>query len=139
VRIRVPVGVAYGTEVSQVIKILLDCATANPVVLSTPAPVAFFLAFGASSLDFEVRVWIPEFLNKTQVLSDLNQHIEKEFALNNIEIPFPQTDLHLRSVDETAAARMWSSSHAQSLQSEQPAQANSIASEISEVEGKKGE
>jgi small-conductance mechanosensitive channel len=140
VRIRVPVGVAYGTEVSKVLKILLDCATANPVVLSTPAPLAFFLAFGASSLDFEVRVWIPEFLNKTQVLSDLNQDIEKKFALNNIEIPFPQTDLHLRSVDETAAARMWSSStHAQSLQSEQPAQANSIASDISEVEGKKGE
>jgi small-conductance mechanosensitive channel len=138
VRIRIPVGVAYGTEVSKVLKILLDCATANPVVLSTPAPVAFFLAFGASSLDFEVRVWIPEFLNKTQVLSDLNQDIEKEFALNNIEIPFPQTDLHLRSVDETVAARMWSSSsHEQSPQSEQPAQANSIASDISEIEGKK--
>lgn len=140
VRIRIPVGVAYGTEVSKVLKILLGCAEANPVVLSTPAPLAFFLAFGASSLDFEVRVWIPEFLNKTQVLSDLNQDIEKEFALNGIEIPFPQTDLHLRSVDETAAARMWSSSsHAQSQQSEQPAQANSITSEISEVEEKKGE
>lgn len=140
VRIRVPVGVAYGTEVSKVLEILLNCAKANPVVLSTPAPVAFFLAFGASSLDFEVRVWIPEFLNKTQVLSDLNQNIEKEFALNNIEVPFPQTDLHLRSVDETAAARMWrSSSDGQTFQSEQPTQENSAASDISEVEGKKEE
>lgn len=138
VRIRIPVGVAYGTDVSKVLKILLSCAEANPVVLSTPAPLAFFLAFGASSLDFEVRVWIPEFLNKTQVLSDLNQDIEKEFALNGIEIPFPQTDLHLRSVDEAAAARMWkSSSHPQTLQSEQPAQAESIASDFSEVEEKK--
>jgi small-conductance mechanosensitive channel len=109
VRIRVPVGVAYGTDVARVLEILLACGKANPVVLSTPAPLAFFLAFGANSLDFELRVWIPEFLNKTQVLSDLNQDIENQFAHNNIEIPFPQTDLHLRSVDE-AAARSWRSS-----------------------------
>lgn len=49
-------------------------------------------------------MWIPDFLEKTQVLSDLNQDIEAEFAMNNIEIPFPQTDLHLRSVDEKALA-----------------------------------
>lgn len=106
VRIRVPVGVAYGTDVAQVIDILEACGHANPVVLSTPKPKAFFLAFGASSLDFELRVWISEFLDKIQVLSDLNQDIEYEFAIQKIEIPFPQTDLHLRSVDEAAAARM---------------------------------
>ncbi len=110
VRIRVPVGVAYGSDVAAVLKILLACAKANPMVLSTPQPVAYFLAFGASSLDFELRVWIPEFLNKTQVLSDLNQDIENEFAIHNIEIPFPQTDLHLRSVDDAAAASLLRSS-----------------------------
>ena len=104
VRVRVPVGVAYGTEVSKVLDILRACGKANPMVLSTPAPTALFLAFGASSLDFELRVWIPEFLDSVQVLSELNQDIDNEFALNNIEIPFPQSDLHLRSVDETAAA-----------------------------------
>jgi potassium-dependent mechanosensitive channel len=115
VRIRVPVGVAYGTDVSKVLNILLGCAKDNPMVLGNPHPVAFFLAFGASSLDFELRVWIPEFLNKTQVLSDLNQAIEKEFARNDVEIPFPQTDLHLRSVDEAAAARMqWNAGAARS-------------------------
>lgn len=107
VRVRIPVGVAYGTDVAKVIEILIACANANPVVLSTPKPTAFFLAFGASSLDFELRVWISEYLEKIQVLSDLNQDIESEFSFNNIEIPFPQTDLHLRSVDETAAVRMW--------------------------------
>ncbi|MGB3209190.1 MAG: mechanosensitive ion channel domain-containing protein [Desulforhopalus sp.] len=106
VRIRIPVGVAYGTDVEQVLNILLSCAKANPVVLSSPKPIALFLAFGNSSLDFELRVWISEFLDKMQVLSELNQDIENEFAIQNIEIPFPQTDLHLRSVDETAAARM---------------------------------
>jgi len=107
VRIRVSVGVAYGTDVAKVLEMLLACAKANPIVLSTPKPTAFFLAFGSSSLDFEVRVWISEYLDKMQVLSNLNQAIENEFAANNIEIPFPQTDLHLRSVDEAAAARMW--------------------------------
>lgn len=104
VRVRIPVGVAYGTDVSKVLEILLIAAKANPMVLSTPAPSAFFLAFGESSLDFEVRVWIPEFLDKVQVLSDLNQDIENEFALQNIEIPFPQRDLHLRSVDQGLAS-----------------------------------
>lgn len=106
IRVRVMVGVAYGTDVSKVLETLLACAEANPMVLSTPSPSAYFLAFGASSLDFELRVWIPEFLEKTQVLSDLNQDIENEFALNNIEVPFPQSDLHLRSVDEGVAKHL---------------------------------
>ena len=76
------------------------------MVLSSPKPSALFLAFGASSLDFELRVWIPEFLDKMQILSDLNQDIDNEFELNNIEIPFPQSDLHLRSVDETATIQI---------------------------------
>jgi small-conductance mechanosensitive channel len=110
VRVRIPVGVAYGSDVANVLKILLACGEANPMVLSTPPATAFFLAFGASSLDFELRVWVPDFLDKLQVLSDLNQDIENEFAINDIEIPFPQTDLHLRSVDEGAASSMWGSS-----------------------------
>ncbi len=103
VRVKIPVGVAYGTDVTKVMDILVACGNANPMVLSNPKPNALFLAFGSSSLDFELRVWIPEFLDKLQVLSDLNQDIDNEFAINNIEIPFPQSDLHLRSVDETAA------------------------------------
>jgi len=103
VRVKIPVGVAYGTEVSKVLEILLSCGNANPMVLTQPKPTALFLAFGASSLDFELRVWIPEFLDKFQVLSDLNQDIDNEFTLNNIEIPFPQSDLHLKTVDEGAA------------------------------------
>lgn len=106
VRIKVPVGVAYGTDVSHVMEILIACGKANPMVLSDPRPNALFLAFGASSLDFELRVWIPEFLDKLQVLSDLNQDIEYEFSLAGIEIPFPQSDLHLRTVDDSAAVSL---------------------------------
>ncbi len=125
VRVKIPIGVAYGTEVETVLEVLVSCAKANPMVLSTPKPNALFLAFGASSLDFELRVWIPEFLDKFQVLSDLNQDIDSEFALNNIEIPFPQSDLHLRSVDEKAANHFrGTAAHAGSLPKEEckPAQ-----------------
>jgi small-conductance mechanosensitive channel len=106
VRVKIPVGVAYGSDVAKVLEILISCGKANPMVLSTPKVSAFFLAFGASSLDFELRVWIPEFLDKLQVLSDLNQDIENEFSMNNIEIPFPQSDLHLRSIDEGVAEQL---------------------------------
>ncbi|SHO45833.1 mechanosensitive ion channel family protein [Desulfopila aestuarii] len=103
VRVRIPIGVAYGTDVSKVLEILNSCAESHPMVLSTPKPAALFLAFGASSLDFELRFWIPEYLDKMTATSELNQTIESEFALNNIEIPFQQTDLHIRSVTEAAA------------------------------------
>ncbi len=106
IRVKIPVGVAYGTDVSEVLRILLACAEANPSVLSTPKPTALFLAFGASSLDFELRVWIADFNDKYIVLSELNQDIEAEFDAAGIEIPFPQTDLHLRSVDQGAADKL---------------------------------
>ena len=102
VRLKLPVGVAYGTDISAVLKILLSCANLNPMVLNKPEPKALFLAFGASSLDFELRVWVPDFAEGVVVRSELNQDIEAEFHLAGIEIPFPQTDLHLRSIDEKA-------------------------------------
>ncbi len=106
IRIKIPVGVAYGSDVEKVLKILLTCAEVHPLVLTQPSARALFLAFGASSLDFELRVWIREFTDRRQVLSELNQDIENEFQLQGVEIPFPQTDLHIRSVDEKAAERL---------------------------------
>lgn len=99
VRLRVTVGVAYGSDVEKVLKILLDCAHDHPQILSTPKPIALFLAFGASSLDFELRAFIPEFSDRFQVLSDINQKINREFALAGIEVPYSQHDLHLKSID----------------------------------------
>ncbi len=102
-RVKVPVGVAYGSDITSVLKILLSCAEANPLVLTQPHPTALFLDFGASSLDFELRVWIPDVLERLAVRSELNQDIENEFNLAGITIPFPQSDLHLRSVDQKVA------------------------------------
>ncbi len=103
VRIKIPIGVAYGSNVEKVLKILLDCAEERPEILDTPKPRALFLAFGASSLDFELRVFIPEFTNRRQVQSDLNVDINREFADAGLEIPFQQNDLHIRSIDPETA------------------------------------
>ncbi len=105
-RVKIPVGVAYGSDIQKVLEILMSCAEEHPLVLSQPQPKALFLAFGTSSLDIELRVWTPDFSDRRQLLSELNQEIESEFSLAGIEIPFPQTDLHLRSVDEQAASTL---------------------------------
>ena len=97
IRIKIPVGVAYGSDIEKVFTILLSCAEANPQVLSEPKARALFLAFGDSSLDFELRVWIHDFAERRTVLSELNNDINNEFEMAGIEIPFPQRDLHLRS------------------------------------------
>lgn len=97
-RVKVPVGVAYGTDTAKALKILMDCADECPMVLSNPKPKALLLSFGESSLNFELRVWIPEFNDRRTVLSELNQQIEEEFRLAGIEIPFPKRDVYLHNV-----------------------------------------
>lgn len=106
VRVKVPVGVAYGTDTNRVLEILMACAEDHPMALSQPAPTALFLAFGDSSLNFELRVWIHEFSDRRLVHSELNQSIEEEFRLADITIPFPQRDLHIHPADALRPARL---------------------------------
>ncbi|MGB5587332.1 MAG: hypothetical protein WBN78_06150, partial [Gammaproteobacteria bacterium] len=73
-------------------------ANANPLVIPEPEPFVVFHGFGDSSLDFELRAWC-NFNDGLQVLTQLNVGINRALADNGIEIPFPQRDLHLRSVD----------------------------------------
>lgn len=103
VRIIVPVGVAYGSDVSLVLNTLRECAEANPMVVTTRAPRALFVAFGESSLDFELRVWVSDIDNMREVQSDLHQEIDWRFRQLGIEIPFPQRDLHIQSMDKSAS------------------------------------
>jgi len=105
-RIRIPVGVAYGSDVPLVMKTILECAAHNQTVLNHPAPKVLFVNFGGSSLDFELRVWVADFDTRLQVISELHQEIDRRFRELNIEIPFPQTDLHVRSIDGSAAAAL---------------------------------
>lgn len=98
VRIRLPVGVAYGTDPRKVERVLLEAARAHPKVLAEPAPSVFFNGFGESSLDFDLAVWTEEMtFNPRRLRSDLYFGIEAKLRENDIEIPFPQRDLHLRS------------------------------------------
>jgi small-conductance mechanosensitive channel len=98
VRIRLPVGVAYGTDLEKLQRVLLDVAARNPQVLKDPAPAVRFLGFGDSSFHFELAVWTVDMSHRpTRFRSDLYFAIERELRENHIEIPFPQRDLHLKS------------------------------------------
>jgi len=98
VRLRLPVGVAYGSDVEKLRRVLLEVAAENPAVLKDPAPMVRFLEFGDSSLNFELAVWTIDMAHRpTRFRSDLYFAIERKLRENNIEIPFPQRDLHLRS------------------------------------------
>ncbi|MEZ4726439.1 MAG: mechanosensitive ion channel [Caldilineaceae bacterium] len=92
------IGVSYTSEPTEVRDILLGVAERHGRVLKKPEPVVFFVGFGASSLDFDLAVWIDDPLNALRVTSDLYFMIWSEFKKHEIEIPFPQQDLHLRSV-----------------------------------------
>jgi small-conductance mechanosensitive channel len=105
VRVTVPVGVAYGSEVTLVMETLLACAKATPKVTNSPAPQVLFLKFGESSLDFELRVWVRDAEERLRATSDLHQAIDRRFREAKIEIAFPQRDLHLRSLDEVVKVK----------------------------------
>jgi small-conductance mechanosensitive channel len=97
----IPVGVAYGSDIALVMQTLQACALAHPGVLHSPEPQVLFRRFGDSSLDFELRAWVADVDSRLQVASDLHQDIDRRFRQAGIEIPFPQRDLHVRSVEQT--------------------------------------
>ena len=102
-RIRVPIGVAYGTDTQKVKEILLAVADEHPEVVTegnVPAPQVLFHGFGDSSLDFELRCFIRNIDTRIKVISDLNFAIDAAFRENRIEIPFPQRDLHVKNWHE---------------------------------------
>ena len=98
-RVRVPVGVAYGSDTQKVKEILLRVAREHPLVVSNSRivsdPYVLFLAFGDSSLNFELRAHVRHVDRRLTVLSDLNFAIDAAFREAGVEIPFPQRDLHI--------------------------------------------
>jgi small-conductance mechanosensitive channel len=98
VRFRIPVGVAYGSDVNKVQQALVAAGREHEATLSDPAPTVFLEKFGASSIDFELVVWSTEMSSRPRRFrSDLNFLIEKHLRAAGIEIPNPQRDLHIRS------------------------------------------
>ena len=97
VRFRVPVGVAYGSDIAKVCETLLAVGRENPNTLEEPAPSVFLKKFGDNSIDFELVVWSSEMSARpSRYRSDLNFAIEKKLREASIEFPFPQRDLHIR-------------------------------------------
>ncbi len=103
-RVKVPVGVAYGTDPRLVEKILLGIAEKHPMVLKDPAPSVIFQGFGADSMDFEIRAFLRDVNWMLSAKSDMNFEIVRQFAEHNIEIPFAQRDINLKNIDELGAA-----------------------------------
>ena len=96
-RIDVAVGVAYGTPPEKVTAILLGVARAHKEVLLEPEPIVLLRAFGDSALQFEVRVWTDHFDTWLRTQSDLTIAVHEALRDANIEIPFPQREIRVRS------------------------------------------
>jgi len=97
-RLIIPVGIAYGSDVALARKKLMECALADPLVLKDPEPYAIFRGFGESSLDFELRLYIPNRDSWPTVVDSMHSRIDEAFRKSHIEIAFPQRDLHVRSM-----------------------------------------
>ena len=97
-RIVIPLGIAYGSDVELAHKVISDTVRTSPLVLAEPEPGVWFLGFGDSSLDFSIFIFVGELANRLPATQDVNVRLEKALAEHNIEIPFPQRDIHIRSV-----------------------------------------
>ncbi len=113
VRFRIPVSVAYGSDIVKVRDTLLAVAGENPHTLKDPGPSVFLENFGENAIDFKLVVWSSEMSARpSRYRSDINFAIAEKFREAGIEMPFPQRDLHIRSgvlkvenVTETEAAK----------------------------------
>ena len=97
VRGSVSVGVAYGTNTALVIKTLRDIAHKNSTVLRYPEPSVFFQDFGDNTLQFTVYFWVNEFADRAKTCNDIRLEIDKQFKEKEIEIAFPQLDVHMKT------------------------------------------
>jgi small-conductance mechanosensitive channel len=99
VRFKIRVGVAYGSDTRLVERLLLQAAATNPSVLKKPEPLVRFMEFGDSSLNFELRVFTQELMNREgRLRSELNFAIDDLFREHGVQIPFPQRDIHIKSM-----------------------------------------
>ena len=97
-RVEVSVGVAYGSDPDKIIRLLEQAVAAQDGLLEDPAPVVIFIGFGESSLDFVLRAWVENNDQFVTIQSELALAVNRILTDQGIEIPFPQRDLHLRSL-----------------------------------------
>lgn len=105
VRVIAHVGVAYGSDMELVKRLLTEVVTQHPKVLRYPSPQVLFRAFGDSSLDWEAWFFVPTPRERFTVANDVLLQVDQAFRAHGVQIPFPQRDLHLRSADTTLVLR----------------------------------
>ncbi len=99
-RVKIPFGVAYGSDIDEVERLVIEIASENENVLKNPTPRARFRMFGASSLDYELLVWVESSAKKGVTTHQLNRAIYKTFNDKNIEIPFAKQDLYIKELPQ---------------------------------------
>lgn len=105
-RMEISVGVAYGTDPERVIALLQEVAASHPLVLKVPAPAALFRGFGDSALNFTLFCFSDDMDRRVRTMSELHVEVNAALRRAGIEIPFPQRDLHLKSVGDAARAAL---------------------------------
>ena len=96
-RLLIKIGVAYGSDIALVQRLILDVVRGNRDVLQDPSPSVYLVAFGDSTLDFEIRAFVDSLDKRLRVQHEINIEVGRLLRENDIEIPFPQRDLHIRS------------------------------------------
>ena len=105
-RIEIPVGVSYNSDPAVVQRLLMDILIHHKEIIKDPEPFVFFSGLGDSSLDFSLLFWIGDYAEGRRIRSEVYFKVFEIFKENNIEIPFPQRDIHVRTIDrETIAGR----------------------------------
>lgn len=99
-RVELPIGIAYGSDIALAKELMLGVAQSNALVLKEPSPVVYFTSFGDSALNFELRAHCADLDNALTVKDQLLSGVDAAFRTHGIEIPFPQTDLNVRKIDE---------------------------------------
>jgi len=126
-RIEIPVGVAYGSPVKKVMEILTAVASQNEDVLESPAPYALFIGFGDSSLDFALRFWTARFEGYFRVRSAVLVAFEEALNEAGIVIPFPQRDLHVKTVAPQAGRTLHGEAASDSSEASDPSEAPDLS------------
>lgn len=94
-RIVIPLSIAYSSDVEFVQALILKTITQTPLIVEIPEPQVLFMGFGESALNFSIRVFVSDTVNRLPATHDLNVRLERALRENNIKIPFPQRDIHI--------------------------------------------
>ena len=100
-RLVIPIGIAYGSDVDLAYRTISETVWRTPLVLSEPKPSIYFIGFGDSSLDFSIRVFVNELSHRFPVTHDIHVRLTEALRQPGIEIPFPQRDVHIQTLNTT--------------------------------------